>query len=321
MDWGADTAEKLWVFPAGLERRSPIEGGIEWTSKYGSLAISMYDKAIPDGINTAGLAIHGNWLSESYYGERDSSIPGLDCDRALQYCLDNFATVSEVVKFFKDDKKVQIVPTKIDVGDILKDREIKNHMAIEDAKGESAIFESIPDGNGGSKRNIYYSGNISNYSLEYNVLANSPIFEEQLKNLKQYKGFGGDLHLPGTSHSLDRFVRATFYLKSLPRPANHQEAMAGVLSVMHSVAQPFRVEEPDPERPYASSTRWTTIVSCQEKLYLYESSVYPTRVWLDAKKLNLTEGSGVRSFALTENRQAIGDISGQLVADKDPFAS
>lgn len=196
------------------------------------------------------------------------------------------------------------------MGDILPEREIKNHMAIEDAQGESAIIESIDDGNGGVKRNIYYSGDIPNYSIEYNVLSNSPIFEKQLCNLKQYKGFGGDLHLPGTSDSADRFVRAAFYLKSLPEPKNHHEAIAGVLSVMRSVAQPFRV--PESNQPYASSTQWRTIVSCKEKLYLYESSFYPTLIWLEANKLDFSEGSHIRVFDLTQNQQAIGDVSGQL---------
>ncbi|WP_013335041.1 linear amide C-N hydrolase [Gloeothece verrucosa] len=316
MDWGADMAEKLWVFPAGLQRQSAVEGdGIEWISKYGSIVTSVYNQAVADGMNTAGLAIHSNWLTESYYGERDPKKPGLDCDRAVQYFLDNFATVSEVVEYLRNNEDLQIVPTKIKVEDI--EREIKNHLAIEDAQGESAIVEYLKTENGGVQRNIYYSGDLRDYSIEYNVLSNSPPFKDQLLNLKQYKGFGGDLHLPGTSDSADRFVRAAFYLKSLPQPTNHQEAIAGVLSVMRSVAQPFRV--PESGEPYASSTRWRTIVSCQEKLYLYESSFYPTLVWLEANKLNFAKGSGVRVFDLTNNRQAIGDVSGQLTDTEDLF--
>uniref|UniRef100_UPI002011472E linear amide C-N hydrolase n=1 Tax=Argonema antarcticum TaxID=2942763 RepID=UPI002011472E len=166
--------------------------------------------------------------------------------------------------------------------------------------------------------NIYYSDDIPNYSIEYNVLTNSPPFKKQIGNLQNYKGFGGGLDLPGTSAAADRFVRGAFYLKSLPKPANQREAIAGVLSVMRSTAQPFRVPE---GAPYASSTRWRTVAALTEKLYLYESSLYPTLIWLDAKKLDFKEGSGVRVFDLTKNRQAIGDVSKELKPAKDLFGN
>ena len=58
MDWGFDMEEKLWVFPAGLKRKSDVKGKfIGWTSKYGSIAASVYDQATSDGMNTEGLAI------------------------------------------------------------------------------------------------------------------------------------------------------------------------------------------------------------------------------------------------------------------------
>lgn len=313
MDWGTDMGEKLWVFPAGLKRKSDVKGkSVEWVSKYGSIAASVYDQATADGMNEKGLGIHANWLTESYYGERDESKPGLDGNRTLQYFLDNFATVKEVVEDFKN-KDIQLVPTKIKKGS--SEQEIQCHLAVEDALGESAIIEFIKSEDG-VQRDIYYSGDIPNYSIEYNVLTNSPPFHEQLLNLQKYKGFGGEEYLPGTSAAADRFVRGAFYLKSLPEPANQREAIAGVLSVMRSTAQPFRV--PDSGAPYASSTRWRTIAALTEKLYLYESSLYPTMIWLDAKKV-FKEGSGVRVFDLTKNRQAIGDVSEKLTPVQDLF--
>lgn len=91
MDWGANTAEKLWVFPAGLKRQSAVDyldgdgktQRLAWISKYGSIVLSMYDQAVADGMNTEGLAIHCNWLTESYYGERDPKNQGLI---AIEWC-------------------------------------------------------------------------------------------------------------------------------------------------------------------------------------------------------------------------------------------
>ena len=88
---------------------------------------------------------------------------------------------------------------------------------------------------------------------------------------------------------------------------------------MRSTAQPFRV--PDSDAPYASSTRWRTVAALTEKLYLYESSLYPTLIWLDAKKLDFKEGSGVRVFDLAKNREAIGDISEKLTPAEDLFGN
>lgn len=266
-----------------------------------------------------GLAVHANWLTESYYGERDESKPGIDGNRVLQYFLDKFATVKEVVEDFEKNKDMQFIPTKIKKGDL--EQEVQCHLAMEDAQGESVIVEYLRSGDGSGndvERNIYYSGDIPDYSIEYNVLTNSPPFKDQLSNLKKYKGFGGELDLPGTSAAADRFVRGAFYLKSLPEPANQREAIAGVLSVMRSTAQPFRV--PDSGAPYASSTRWRTVAAITEKLYLYESSLYPTLIWLDAKKLDFTKG-GVRVFDLTKNREAIGDVSEKLTPAEDPFGN
>jgi choloylglycine hydrolase len=241
MDWGYEMEEKLWVFPAGLKRKSDVKGEpVEWVSKYGNIAATVYDQATSDGMNEKGLAVHANWLTESYYGERDESKPGIDGNRVLQYFLDNFATVKEVVEDFKKNQDMQFIPTKIKKGSL--EQEVQCHLAMEDVQGESVIVEYLRSGDGsgnGVERNIYYSGELPKDSIEYNVLTNSPPFKEQLNNLKKYKGFGGELDLPGTSAAADRFVRGAFYLKSLPEPANQRIAIAGVLSVMRSTAQPF----------------------------------------------------------------------------------
>lgn len=322
MDWSQDMKEKIWVFPVGLQRKSAVTGkGVEWVSKYGSIIVSAYDQATSDGMNTEGLAIHSNWLNDGYYGERDQSKPGIDADRTLQYFLDKFATVQEVVEHLRyQNKDMQLVPTTVPFdnwpGNV---RKVQGHLAVEDAKGESAVIEYVKGDNGEVKKNIYYSGDLPHYSGEYSVMTNDPTFDKQLSNLKKYKGFGGELDLPGASDSASRFVRAAFYLKSLPEPANQREAIAGVLSVLRSSAQPFRV--PESGRPYASSTQWRTVASLTEKLYMFESSLYPTLIWLDANKLDFKEGSGVRVFDLAKNRQAIGDVSDKLTAAKDLFGN
>jgi penicillin V acylase-like amidase (Ntn superfamily) len=52
----------------------------------------------------------------------------------------------------------------------------------------------------------------------------------------------------------DRFVRAAYYLKNLPKPADYRECVAGVLSVMQNAAQPFGTA--GPARPNISATQF-----------------------------------------------------------------
>jgi Linear amide C-N hydrolases, choloylglycine hydrolase family len=46
------------------------------------------------------------------------------------------------------------------------------------------------------------------------------------------KGFGGNNPLPGTNKSEDRFVRASYYQKNLPKPNSVHEAVADVISML-----------------------------------------------------------------------------------------
>ncbi|KOR36858.1 choloylglycine hydrolase [Planktothricoides sp. SR001] len=348
MDWGIDMGEKLWVFPAGLKRKSDVKGKpVEWVSKYGSIATIVYDQATSDGMNEKGLGVHANWLAKSFYGERDESKPGLDCNRALQYFLDNFATVKEVVEYFKNNQDMQLVETKITKGKF--EVPIECHLAIEDAQGESLIVEYLNKNDDDDTKprvlevKIYYSGDLpelylkycnnldipsekkeeykANYLKAYNVLTNNPTFKKQLENLKNYKYFISDdhLNLPGDTDASSRFVRGAYYLINLPEPTNQREAIAQVLSVMRSTAQPFRKPKPDSNALYASSTRWRTVAACTEKLYMYESSVNPTLIWLDANKLDFKEGSGVRVFDLTKHETVIGEVSEKLTPAEDLF--
>jgi choloylglycine hydrolase len=78
MDWEADIATNLWIFPRGMVRTGEVgPNSLTWTSKYGSVIASAYDIATTDGINEAGLVANVLWLVESEYPKFDGSKPGL----------------------------------------------------------------------------------------------------------------------------------------------------------------------------------------------------------------------------------------------------
>jgi penicillin V acylase-like amidase (Ntn superfamily) len=178
------------------------------------------------------------------------------------------------------------------------------HLALEDATGDSAVIAYV-----GGKPRVHHG-------REYTVLTNSPPYDEQLKNLRQYKGFGGDKPLPGTTEAADRFVRGAYYLKNLPEPKDYRETVAGVLSVMRNVAQPFGTA--DPARPNISATRRRTVSDLNNLVYYFESATSPNIVWVKLKELDFSEGAAIRKLDLVKEPDRIGNCS-KLFEPAEPF--
>jgi len=244
-----------------------------------------------DGMNEKGLAGHLLWLAESDYGTFDPSQRSLSLGLWLQYYLDNFATVQEAVAFTETTQFQLVTGT-------YEGRKLTVHLAIEDAGGDSAVIEFV----GGKPRVHHGKG--------FTVMTNSPLYDDQLKNLQQFQGFGGSKPLPGTTEAADRFVRAAYYLKNLPEPKTYRECVAGVLSVMRNVAQPFGIA--DPARPYISATRWRTVCDLTNRVFYFESATSPNLVWVKLEGLDFSEGAPVRKLDLVKNPDRIGDCSKQL---------
>ncbi|MFT7624554.1 MAG: penicillin V acylase-like amidase (Ntn superfamily), partial [Myxococcota bacterium] len=70
----------------------------QWTSRYGSITFNQYGREMPNGgMNTAGLVVEVMWLRASRYPAPDKR-PTLNELQWIQYQLDRFATVKEVVE-------------------------------------------------------------------------------------------------------------------------------------------------------------------------------------------------------------------------------
>lgn len=300
MDWFEDTKTNLWILPQGIEHDGGIgQNSMHWKSKYGSLVAPIYDIASTDGINEKGLSANLLYLTEADYGKRDPSIPGMSVSLWAQFFLDNFATVKEAVDYM-ETHPMQLVEVKVGSTGAAG----SGHLSLADASGDSAIVEYIA-----GKPKIYHGH-------QYQVMTNSPPYQEQLINLKKYKGFGGQKPLPGTSQAADRFVRAAAYLKNLPKPKSERENIAYLLSVMRDVSAPFGVTEPG--KPNIAATRWRTVIDMTDKIYYFESTISPNIVWVDLSKLDLKAGAPVKKLDLVKQKDHLGDVSNQFIAAK-PF--
>lgn len=274
MDWKQDIGTNLWLFPRGL--RHSGQGGpnsIAWTSKYGSVIASGYDVSSTDGLNEKGLAAQLLWLVESEYPAYRSDRPALSLSLWAQYVLDNFATVAEAVAALR--KEPFIVVSDNVPGE---DRFATLHLSMSDASGDSAIVEYI-DG-----RQVIHHGR------QYQVMTNSPVFDQQLALDDYWKQIGGTVMLPGTNRSADRFARASFYVDAIPKSEDPVVALASVFSVIRNVSVPFGITTPN--EPNISSTRWRTVADHKRLLYFFESALTPNTFWVDLKQMDFSAETG-----------------------------
>ena len=274
MDWKTDVATNLWIFPRGMARNGQAgPNSVTWTSKYGSVIASGYEVSTTDGMNEAGLVANVLWLVESEYPAYDGRGPGLSIAAWAQYVLDNYGTVKEAVEALRA-QPFTVVTDKVPG----EDRLATLHLSMSDASGDSAIIEYI-----GGKQVIHHS-------RDYQVMTNSPVFDQQLALNTYWKQIGGTVMLPGTNRAADRFARASFYVNAIPKSEDPVKALASVFSVIRNASVPFGINTP--EEPNISSTRWRTVADHKRRLYFFESALTPNTFWVDLKDIDFSKETG-----------------------------
>ncbi|MGI8451641.1 MAG: linear amide C-N hydrolase [Streptosporangiaceae bacterium] len=284
MDWAVSDDPVLWAVPRGTKRMS---GDTAWESRYGVVGLSMWDSGTTDAVNSAGLAAHALYLGSADFAAPGS--PGAVSNLLwAQWILDHCATVDEAVRAVGE---VPVVSARI------RGQELGCHLALEDASGDSAIVEPI----GGDLR--------VHHGREYQVMANDPPYAQQLENLRRYRPFGGDEPLPGGIESIDRFVRAAYFLHYLPEPPDLAGAIAGVVNIAGTVACP-------PGAPYDDfgvyPTWWTSVIDLTNLTYYFWSHASPSLIWADLSGIDLGPGAPVLAMN-PRDTSLTGDVTGRLV--------
>jgi choloylglycine hydrolase len=306
MDWPYSFNSHLYAVPAGSTQDGA--GGVNsltWTRKYGAIEVAgTTDPNGPidgvfDGMNEKGLVANLLYLGESDFGPAPADDrPRLSFAAWVDYVLTNFATVDEVVEAFTNPS-IYIVPINFGPGAAAHPTV---HLSVTDASGDSAIIE-------------YLDGKpVIHHGRQYQVMTNSPTYDEQLKLNAKWSDVDKNEELPGSIQSQDRFVRASYYLSKLPQTNDERQAVAGVFSVMRNVSVPWGVG--DPQRPNLSPTYWRSVADSTNKIYYFESALSPNIVWVNLNDINLGPGSGIRAVKVEENYSIIGNIDKAL----DPAA-
>ena len=290
MDWFvSDMDTNMWLYPRGLERTSNTKTPLNWKSKYGSVAVTIYEGATADGMNEKGLVANMLYLAEAKYpvAKADDKRPTLPISAWAQYVLDHYATTAEAVEGLRKEefRMVPILAPTGEPGTV--------HLSISDASGDSAIFE-------------YVEGKLTiHHGKQYQVMTNSPIFSEQVPLANYWKAIGGDVMLPGTNRPTDRFARLSYYINEATQTADPRRAVATVFSIMRNVSVPIGIKIPG--KPNIADTLWLTVSDQKNKVYYYQDTNSPSIIWTKFSELDFSEGSGPRKLQLDGNPDLAGD--------------
>ena len=213
-DWDEDHGY-LVVNKRGVEKEALLFTGVDralaWTSNYGSLTFNQHGRDFPlGGMNEAGLAM------EIMVGPYDqistaSTTKAVNEVQIIQYVLDSFATVDEVVQALPAIRTQAFA--------------INVHYLACDLGGACVAIEFL---DGGIKLH-------SGADLPVPVFTNSG-YEESRDYVSGFTGFGGTHPIPtaGTA-SLVRFVRAAGFSAAFQR-ADAEAPLASAFHALDEVA-------------------------------------------------------------------------------------
>lgn len=171
---------KRGVAKTALTQDNPAQ----WVSKYGSITFNQYGREFPlGGMNEAGLVIECMWLENTEYPPPDSR-SGLGDLQWIQYQLDNFATVDEVIASNKDVRISSNAYTPL-------------HFLACDRNGQAATIEFL-----GGKMVVHTKEDLPTSVLTNNTYENSALFLETVSGDETSEVFDA------ADYSLKRFVWA-----------------------------------------------------------------------------------------------------------------
>lgn len=295
MDWMVETHPTIDVRAKGISYRGAESGEkvMQWTSKYASILTTFYGKAGIDGFNEAGLAANALYLGEESSGEYNADKVQLENSRVIPYFLDNFSTVKEALVGL-EDIQIQLFTH----GDAV----LKGHYSLQDSSGDSAILEFIE-----GEWKIYHG-------KQYDVLTNSPEFNEHLNNWDTKKPtkqtqYASDYPLDGNVGPAERFVWNKYMLAQLQEPSSIINGLAKIDSSTYKVPLDAANRLVDGKMTgYATQYTLTYNLEQKELNMRYQYGDVYTQFKVDFNKLN--DG---KNYTLKADEQTnVGDMTSQF---------
>jgi penicillin V acylase-like amidase (Ntn superfamily) len=249
-DW--DVADgSLVINPRGLAKTAIVPEGakpVRWTSRYGSLTFNQYGREFPmGGMNEVGLAMEVLWLADTVYPESGGR-PVIGTLQWVQYCLDSFRTVADVVA---------------SATELAISGPAKLHFLACDPTGNCAVIEFL-DGKLMAR---------SERTLPLAALTNST-YNDSLEYLNRTLGYGGAPVTPEGPGSLARYARAADGAHAVRSNPTEQPPIDATFAVLADVAQP-------------DSTQWSLVYELQEGRVHFKTSGNHRARTVDLSELDL----------------------------------
>jgi choloylglycine hydrolase len=227
----------LIVNKRGVWKKAYIEQGrrLSWISTYGSITFNQFGKEFPlGGMNEMGLVVE----ELNLYGDapRNDTAYQLNEYQWVQYCLDNFSTVEELLT---GSEGIALVP----VFQML-------HYLVCDRNGHAAVVEFFQ-----GEMHIY-DGN----ELPYPVLSNDR-YENLVKYSWNFKGFGGDMPIRRETTAGERFLRVAALLNE-DGEWKKSDPVEAAFSILDTVSQ--------------EDTRWSIVYDAAGRTVYYRTNLSRT---------------------------------------------
>ncbi|MCB2213661.1 linear amide C-N hydrolase [bacterium] len=293
LDWEHPLPGAVFVNPRGLVKTSlpwhgawPVagEGTTKlWASVYGSVTFSAYGRDfVASGMNEAGLVIaEASWMAD--YAPADNR-PAVSCAQWMQYQLDNFATVKDVVSH---------------VDDLRLDGE-GWHFMVADASGAFAVVESSSEGTEVLQSSV----------SKYPVLTNAGVWQLlEFQAMIDPSSGSYSANMAAGEDSYARYLRGIWYLRERRKdtaPVTSEDAW----QMMDSV----RVSDTRREIVFDATNRTVTWVTDSNRirrtLYLadlsFEAKSPVLIVDVDAPNANAGDVAwALQPYSLAVNRQLV----------------
>ncbi|MBX9599106.1 MAG: linear amide C-N hydrolase [Burkholderiales bacterium] len=293
---------------------------VKMNSKYAVLAIGsqLTTDALVEGQNSAGVAVSGNFFPEfsQYQTVSKSDKHYVSVIEFTRFLLSNYGSVAEA--------KANLPQYKVWLPNLTSSpAQATMHFMISDKTGADIVIEFV-------------GGQMKIYDKTPGVLTNSPTYDWQLTNIRNYINLtneavgeraittlgditnvsqgGGGIGLPGDYMSPSRFVRAIFLKNYSDKPANEQEAISLTTHILDTVDIPKgAVSSKDADGTiYSDTTQWVAIKDLSNNLWYFSDYDHRgTFVKIDINKLD--KHSKGFALPLEKIQYPVNDITASLV--------
>ena len=247
---------------------------VRWTSKYGSVSFNFIASQTSwTGMNEAGLVIHSMRLDEGSRAPKPDTRSSISAHYWLQYMLDNFSTVKEVVA---SDSTLRVFsPDRIP------------HYLVSDRYGHCATIEFI------DAKTVIHSGN----DLPVKVLANTAYASSiaEWNNITLLKKNRKPIPPTGTT-SRSRFLRAVERVTAF-KPTDSKSAVNIAFDILEDISR--------------ANTYWSIVYDTKNLQVHFKTIVHSDVRMIDFHKLDFSCQSPVKMIDV--NDKLSGDITEQLV--------